>query len=102
MAIIRADGQEIRGSDQWERWVTRLGVPLVGLILVVYFFVWPAWDKGIKAMPSIEMKLDAHMAHSEQLHANMESYMRIQLLLLRQMCTNSAKTLEEKRACFQP
>lgn len=105
--ILNSDGLPANGNGgPW--WVKDLRVvgpiTIIALGLVYLLAVDVRNDSRAAATTANLMRseLSEHQKHTEQLHVNIESYMRVQLLLMRQLCTNSAKTPDEKRACFQP
>lgn len=93
-----------QGVPWWVRAIAFVGVPSA----IACFLVWTlAGDVRTEATRAANTSLAnasalvEHQKHTEQLHQNIEKYMNSQLLLMRLLCSNSARSAEERRACFQ-
>ena len=106
MAILDADGNEQKNGGPWWAKDIRVAGPLTVIACaLVYVLAFEVRDDARAAAATaavIRTDIAAHHKHTEQLHTNIENYMRVQLLLMRQLCSNAAKSSEERRACFQP
>ena len=54
------------------------------------------------AAETTQADLVEHQKHTEKLHQNIEDYMRVQNLLTRQLCVNSARNSQDRTDCFKP
>jgi hypothetical protein len=105
--LVDPSGMEINGKNGpwWLKSAWVVGpITLIALGLV-YFLAVDVRDEARDAARvgvAIASALAEHQKHTEQLHRNIEDYMRVQNLLTRQLCANSAKSDVERRACFQP
>lgn len=107
MVLLKADGTDAGGGNgPW--WVKSLWVvgpiTMIAIGLVYLLAVDVRNDSRLAASTAVVTQRDLadHQKHTEQLHQNIEGYMRTQLLLMRQLCSNSAKSADERRGCFQP
>ena len=106
MALLNADGLEVDGNGPWwlkSAWVVGpITVIALGLVFLLAFDV--RTDSRVAASTAVAVRGDLaeHQRHTEQLHKNIEDYMRVQMLLLRQLCTNAAKNADERAGCFKP
>ena len=107
MALLNAHGQEVNGNGGpwWAKDLRVVGpmtVIAVGLVYLLAVEVRGDAKAAAATATAMRSELSLHHTHTEALHASIEGYMRVQLLLLRQLCNNAAETPEERRACFQP
>ena len=100
----RRDGNG-NGGPWWSkdlRVAGPLAIIALGLVYVLAVDVRGDAKQAAATAAVVRSELASHYTHTEQLHTTIEGYMRVQLLLLRQLCTNSAKNADDRRACFQP
>ena len=106
MALLNADGTEATKNGPWwlkSAWVVGpITLIAVGLVYLLASDVRTDARAAASTAVAVRGDLAEHQRHTEQLHQNIEAYMRTQLLLMRQLCTNSAKSSDERRGCFQP
>lgn len=105
--IFGANGEELNGKNGpwWLRSAWVVGPITLIALWLVYFMAMDVRDEARVAARvgvAIQSSLIEHQKHTEALHQNIEDYMRVQNLLTRQLCANSAKSDVERRACFQP
>ena len=109
--LDQRDGDDRRESDDAGSWqaramafVERIGVPAALLGFLIWSIVGTqAKDASAAATTAALMRseLAAHHAHTETLHRNIERYMEVQNLLTRQLCSNAARTDEQRERCFK-
>lgn len=103
--ILNADGSPSNGNGGpwWVKSIWTLGpltIIALGLVYLLAFDVRTDARAAAKAATEVQRELAAHHTHTEQLHQNIESYMRIQNILTSQLCANAAKTDEQRDRCF--
>ena len=107
MAVLKADGTEANGNGGpwWAKDLRVVGpITFIALGLVYVLTVEVRTDSKAAAVTAatIERGLAQHHKHTEDLHRNIEDYMRVQNLLTRQLCSNAAKTDDQRAGCFKP
>lgn len=106
MVLLKADGTEANGNGPWwvkSAWVVGpITMIALGLVYLLAIDVRTDSRAAASAATAVRGDLAEHQRHTEQLHKNIEDYMRVQMLLMRQLCTNSAKNNDERRGCFAP
>ena len=89
-------------------WAKTLWVvgPITFIALGLVYFITQSLREDIRmirqGVVTQSQQLQDHQQHTEALHQNIESYMRIQTLLTRQLCVNAARTVDDRNACFKP
>lgn len=109
MALLNADGTQTNGNGgPWQAkvmtFIERVGVPAALLGFLIWNIVGSqAKDVAASATTTALMRaeLATHHTHTESLHRNIEDYMRVQTLLTRQLCVNSARTPQDRAECFK-
>lgn len=93
----------------WVKAIVQVGVPAAtAMFLVWYITLGPAGDKTeahatTATTEAIRISLVRHMEHTEQLHNTMQEYMRVNTLLMRQLCVTAAKSNgDDSKPCFIP
>lgn len=106
MTVTREPQQDqVNGNAPW--WARTIWVvgPITIIALGLVYLLASEVRSDVRMNLAVSMatkeRLDAHQEHTEQLHQNIESYMRVQNLLTRQLCVNSAKNGDERAACFK-
>jgi hypothetical protein len=94
-------------SPWWVKAIVQVGIPAsLALFLVWYITLGPAGDRTeahetAATANAIRLGLDKHMTHTEQLHHTMEEYMRVNTLLMRQLCVTTARSNgDDTKPCF--
>lgn len=105
--ILDSEGQPANGNSGpwWARSIWALGpltIIALGVVYVLAVEVRSDARAAAESAAQTKTELATHHRHTESLHQKIEDYLRVQNLLTRQLCANSAKTNEERRACFQP
>lgn len=105
--VLHADGTPTsnNGGPWWAKDLRVVGpITLIALGLVYVLTMEVRSDAKDSAVTTAAMRaeLAAHQKHTEDLHRNIEDYMRVQTLLTRQLCVNASKTADERGACFKP
>lgn len=104
--ILGADGQEVGSQGPWwakSLWVVGpITVIALGLVYLLAVDVRNEARAATQSSIAVQRDLAEHQRHTEQLHRNIEDYMRVQNLLTRQLCVNAAKNPNERAECFKP
>lgn len=105
MALLQADGTEANTNGPWwAKTVWMLGPLTIIALGLVYLLATDVRNEARAAATnsaSVQRDLAAHQHHTELLHKNIEDYMRVQNLLTRQLCVNSARTQQDRADCFK-
>jgi hypothetical protein len=83
------------GLPLWSRVVAMVGIPGA----IAFFLVW----MGAQTLPQIQADMNAFRVGLERQHALYEQQVRSSeetFRLLQRICSNSAKTDEERQRCF--
>jgi hypothetical protein len=103
--ILDANGTPTNGNGGpwWTTFISKVGpmnIIALGVVYVLAVNVRGDASAAAQTAAQIQKDLTAHHAHTEQLHAQMEAYMRVQTLLTRQLCANAAKSADDRSKCF--
>jgi hypothetical protein len=91
----------------WIKATVQVGVPAaMALFLIWYVTLGPDRSEAHEAAElsrEIGVTLNRHMTHTERLHDTLEEYMRVNSMLLRQLCVGTAKQAGTPEVdCFRP
>lgn len=87
------------GMTPWVKAISYVGVPAVTMGFLIWYITLGPGQRS----SAIELKLDSHIEHTEKLHKTFEEYVRINTLLMRQLCISGAKQAgDDPNNCLRP